>query len=75
MLMTIILIGNFIVNWIFTSRADKMGRKKTLILSGFLKLITGIIFSMIKNYYILCVVGMIGVISVTGGETGPFFPI
>lgn len=73
--MTIVLIGNFVINWIFTSRADKIGRKRSLIFSAFLKFVTGVLFMSYKNYYVLCVVGAIGIISIAGGETGPFFPI
>lgn len=74
-LMTIVLVGNFIINWLFTSRADKFGRKKSLVFCAFLQFVTGLLFCLFKNYYVLCVIGVIGIISLVGGEAGPFFPI
>lgn len=66
-LMTFILIGNFVINWIITSRADRLGRKKALLLCSFMKFITGFIYALFNNFYVLTIVGMIGIIPMNGG--------
>jgi predicted MFS family arabinose efflux permease len=44
-------------------------------LSALLKLITGVVFSLTDSFYLLTLTGIVGVISSTGGEIGPFLPV
>lgn len=60
--------------WLTTS-ADRIGRKKTLAIGALLKLFTGYMFAVSENYYILILSGIVGVISTSGGEIGPFIAI
>jgi hypothetical protein len=40
-----------------------------------LKCATGLFYSLTSNIYALTISGILGVISVSGGEIGPFMPI
>lgn len=57
------------------SHADKWGRKKTLLLSSFLAIITSIIFAISSNFYVLLISAIVGVISPSGNEIRPFMAI
>ena len=72
---SIILVGDAVVTMLLTSQADKVGRKKTLLISSLLSLVTCIIFTRWNNFWILCIVGGIGVISPSGNECGSFMSI
>ena len=63
------------ISLFLTTRADKIGRVNTLMLGALLKLITGIVYAESSSIIILTISGIFGVISVTGGEIGPFMPI
>lgn len=70
-----IVAGDIMISLFLTTRADKMGRLNTLMLGAILKLVTGLIYAESENIFILLITGIFGVISVTGGEIGPFMPI
>lgn len=65
-------MGDVVVSLYFTSKADRIGRRITLIITSIINIITGIIFTDSDNYVILVIVGAAGVISVTGREVGSF---
>jgi MFS family permease len=70
-----VILGDIVVSLILTTKADLFGRKKTLMLGALLKLFTGFFYAYSSNIYVLVITGIIGVISVTGTEIGPFLPI
>ena len=72
---TAIVGGDIGVSLFLTTRADKIGRINTLMLGSLLKLLTGLIYAEVESIAILVLAGIFGVISVTGGEIGPFMPI
>ncbi len=72
---TLTLIGDAIISLLITSYADRYGRKKCLIIGSILALITGIVFLVSKQFYILLVAAILGVISPSGSEVGPFMAI
>ena len=74
-LQSLITFGDIIISLYLTTRADKLGRKKTLIFGAFLKSTTGIFYAVSDNFILLAISGILGVISVSGGEIGPFVPI
>ena len=59
-------MGDIVISLILTTKADKFGRKNTLIIGAILKVITGIIYAYSSNLMALVIAGIIGVISVTG---------
>lgn len=70
-----IVFGDIFLSLVLTTRADRIGRINTLMLGSLLKLITGIFYAESTNIIILTISGILGVISVSGGEIGPFMPI
>ncbi len=69
------IAGDIVISLILTSKADRIGRLNTLMLGAVLKLITGLIYAESENLTLLFVTGIFGVLSVTGGEIGPFMAI
>jgi MFS family permease len=75
LLLTLTLAGDAgITLWITTS-ADRMGRRRMLIYGAGLMIMAGVIFSLTGNYILLVVTAIIGVISPSGNEIGPFLSI
>ena len=60
--------------WITTS-ADRIGRKRMLLLGAGLMLFAGIVFALTGNIVLLIVAAIIGVLSPSGNEIGPFLSI
>lgn len=70
-----VTLGDILISMVLTTKADKFGRKRTLIMGAILKVITGIFYAYSSNLWMLIFMGIIGVISVTGTEIGPFLSI
>lgn len=77
--MTLTLIGDTAISYVLTWYADFIGRRRVMILGSVLMAIAGTIFavsgayaSTAGNYYILLVAAIVGVISPSGDEVGPF---
>jgi MFS family permease len=60
--------------WI-TTRADRVGRKRMLLIGAALMVFAGILFAVTRNFYLLLLAATIGVISPSGNEVGPFLAI
>lgn len=75
LLLTCILCGDLGITFQLTTSADHVGRKRTLIIGALLKVFAGLLFCYSTNFFILAIAGIIGVISSTGGEIGPFMAI
>ncbi len=74
-LMTLILLGDLLVTLNLTTRADTFGRRNVLVIGALLKFGAGVVFASTSNYALLVVAGIVGVISTSGGEIGPFLPV
>lgn len=74
-LFTLTLIGDLLVSFLLTTKADSFGRRKTLIIGALLKLGAGVTFAYTNNFYLLLLSATIGVITPTGGEIGPFLAV
>jgi MFS family permease len=75
----LILTGTLINSVLFTLLAsfyaDRIGRRKMLIVYAALMSLSGTIFVSTDNYVILIIAALIGTINVTGSETGAFLSI
>lgn len=69
------MVGDLIITMLLTNCADRIGRKRTLAIGALLKLLTGIVFSLSDNFILLAISGIIGVISISGAEIGPFLSV
>lgn len=75
LLLTLTLAGDIAVSLILTTRADQMGRRRTLVTGAILMAGAGVAFASTHNLFLLLIAGTIGVISPSGHEVGPFLSI
>src|SRR6202049_1467370 len=74
-LLTLTLIGDTVVSLFLTTRADRFGRRRMLIVGAMLMAAAGLVFAFTSNFWLLILAGTIGVISPSGNEVGPFLSI
>lgn len=70
--MTLTLIGDVIISLLLTIVADKLGRRKLLAFGSLLMTASGVVFSLVNNFWVLLLASVLGVISPSGNEIGPF---
>ena len=75
LLLTLTLAGDMAISLALTTRADRLGRRRMLIIGAILMMAAGIAFASTRNLLFLIVAGTIGVISPSGHEVGPFLSI
>src|SRR2546423_2712251 len=75
LVLTLTLVGDVIVSLYLTTRADRSGRRRMLIIGSILMAAAGLAFASTSNLLFLIVAGTIGVISPSGHEVGPFLSI
>jgi MFS family permease len=74
-LLTVTLIGDTAVSLYLTTRADRIGRRRMLIVGAALMAGAGLVFAFTRIFWLLVLAGTIGVISPSGHEVGPFLSI
>ncbi len=74
-LFALTLAGDAGISLWITTRADRIGRKRMLILGACLMILAGVVFSVTGNPIMLLIAGIIGVISPSGNEIGPFLSL
>src|SRR5512137_517240 len=72
LLFTLTLAGDAAVTLWLTTRADRFGRKRTLIAGAMLMFGAGAVFILTRDVVVLMAAAIIGVISPSGNEIGPF---
>jgi MFS family permease len=75
LLLTATLLGDTLVSLYLTTQADRIGRRRMLIVGTALMVAAGVAFAFTRELWLLIVAGTIGVISPSGQEVGPFLPI
>src|SRR6516225_12148943 len=75
LLLTLTLAGDIAISLLLTTRADRIGRRRMLIVGAILMAGAGVAFASTKNLLFLIIAGTIGVISPSGHEVGPFLSI
>ena len=75
LLLTLTLAGDAVISLGITTSADRIGRRRMLIIGALLMVFAGIIFVVTRNFLLLIVAAIIGVISPSGNEIGPFLSI
>ena len=75
LLFTLTLAGDAGISLWLTTSADRLGRKRTLLIGALLMLGAGIVFILTSNVIILMAAAIIGVISPSGNEIGPFLSV
>ncbi len=72
LLFTLTLAGDAGITLWLTTNADRFGRRRTLIAGALLMIGAGVVFIITRNVVILMAAAIIGVISPSGNEIGPF---
>jgi MFS family permease len=75
LLLTLTLVGDALISLWLTTSADRFGRKRTLILGALLMAGAGLAFILTRNVILLIAAAIIGVISPSGNEIGPFLSV
>ena len=75
LLFTVTLAGDAGISLWITTTADRIGRKRMLILGAVLMVLAGVVFSLTGNPVLLMIAAVIGVISPSGNEIGPFLSL
>src|SRR6202049_5096154 len=75
LLLTLTLAGDTVVSLYLTTRADRIGRRRMLIVGAILMAAAGLAFAFTRNFLLLILAGTIGVVSPSGNEVGPFLSI
>lgn len=75
LILTLSLLGDAGISLWLTTHADRAGRKRTLMLGAVLMMAAGIVFASTGNFAILVVAAIVGVISPSGNEIGPFLSV
>jgi MFS family permease len=74
-LLTLTLAGDTVISLLLTTQADRLGRRTMLVIGGALMIAAGLVFAVTRSFWVLVVAGIIGVISPSGNEVGPFLSI
>jgi MFS family permease len=75
LLFTLTLAGDAGISLWLTTSADRFGRRRTLLLGALLMIGAGVVFILTKNPLLLMAAAIIGVISPSGNEIGPFLSV
>ncbi|GEM08754.1 MFS transporter [Rhodotorula toruloides] len=66
------LLGDVLLSLFVTWTADALGRRRMLALGSLLMCASGVAFALSHNYIVLLVSAIVGIVSPSGNETGPF---
>lgn len=75
LLLSLTLGGDAVISLWMTTSADRIGRRRMLIVGGVLMALSGIAFIATRNPILLMIAAVLGVISPSGNEIGPFLSI
>jgi MFS family permease len=75
LLFTLTLAGDAGISLWLTTSADRFGRRRTLLLGALLMIGAGVVFILTKDPLLLMAAAIIGVISPSGNEIGPFLSV
>jgi MFS family permease len=75
LLLSLTLIGDAAVSLWMTTTADRIGRRRILMAGAGLMLFAGVLFAVTDRLALLLIAAIIGVISPSGYEAGPFLAV
>jgi len=75
LLLTFTLAGDAAITLWLTTNADRFGRRRMLVAGAMLMVLAGTVFVFTRNPILLTLAAIIGVISPSGNEIGPFLSI
>ncbi len=75
LLLTLTLIGDTAISLWITTSADRIGRRRMLLVGAALMMFAGLLFAVTRSFAPLLIAATVGVISPSGNEVGPFLSI
>lgn len=75
LMLSLALIGDAAISLWLTTNADRFGRRRILIVGAGLMLFAAVLFALTDNVVLLLIAAVIGVISPSGYEVGPFLAV
>ena len=75
LLLTLTLLGDAVISLWITTRADRAGRRRMLLLGALLMIVAGVLFASTRSFWLLLLAATFGVISPSGNEVGPFLAV
>ena len=75
LLLTLTLVGDAAISLWITTSADRVGRRTMLVVGAALMVLAGGVFLLTRNYALLLLAAIVGVISPSGNEVGPFLSV
>jgi MFS family permease len=75
LLLSLTLTGDLVISLWMTTRADRLGRRRMLAAGAVLMFLAGVVFVSTSLFPLLLGAAILGVISPSGSEVGPFLPI
>ena len=74
-LLALTLLGDALISLWLTTHADRLGRRRVLVLGAVLLLAGGLAFAATPIFAVLLVAATVGVVSPSGNEVGPFLAV
>lgn len=75
LLLGLVLLGDAGVSLWLTTHADRIGRRRVLVVGAVLMLVAGLAFAATPVFVVLLAAATIGVLSPSGNEVGPFLAV
>jgi MFS family permease len=75
LLLTLTLLGDTALSLWITTHADRIGRRRMLLLGAGMMMAAGVLFAATTSFWVLLLAATVGIISPAGNEVGPFLAI
>jgi MFS family permease len=75
LLLSLTLLGDTALSLWITTHADRIGRRRMLLLGSVMMVLAGVLFAATTSFWVLLFAATIGIISPAGNEVGPFLAI
>jgi MFS family permease len=75
LIFSLALAGDAAITLWLTTSADRVGRRRILVIGALLMIGAGLAFTFSNNWIVLAIAGIVGVISPSGHEIGPFLSV
>ncbi len=75
LLLSLTLLGDAALSLVITTRADRAGRRRMLLVGAALMMGAGLLFAVTQDFWLLLLAATLGIISPSGNEAGPFLAI
>jgi MFS family permease len=74
-ILSLTLLGDVALSLLITTSADRLGRRRMLRLSALLVTFAGVVLASTDNLWLIAAAALVGVLSPSGSEVGPFLSI